>query len=193
MRPLLCAALLATPVAAAEPPVHPQAAFFAQLETLCGKAFEGRVEASEPAGADRDFETSRLVMHVRTCAPHEIRIPFHVGDDASRTWVITRQNRGIALKHDHRHKDGSEDALTQYGGMTATPGTPARQEFPADQFSRDMFTRQDRAVSVPNVWALEVGADHFTYELARPGRLVRVRFDTTRAVAAPPPPWGAKP
>jgi hypothetical protein len=55
-------------------------------------------------------------MHVRTCSENALRIPFHVGDDHSRTWVITRTENGLRLKHDHRHEDGSEDAVTQYGG-----------------------------------------------------------------------------
>lgn len=33
--------------------------------------------------------------------------------------------------------------------------------------------------------------DRFVYELSRPNRLFRVRFDLTRAVPAPPPPWGS--
>jgi hypothetical protein len=85
--------------------------------------------------------------------------------------VVTRTGSGPRLKHDHRQADGSEDALTQYGGDTLAAGTAERQEFPADQFSKDMFVRQIRAVSVPNVWAMEVQpARTFAYELRRPGR-----------------------
>ena len=32
-------------------------------------------------------------MHVRDCSERELRIPFHVGDDRSRTWVVTRTAR----------------------------------------------------------------------------------------------------
>jgi hypothetical protein len=143
--------------------------------------------------ADASFAGKRLIMHVRECSSDTIRVPFHVGEDRSRTWVITRTGTGLRLKHDHRHEDGSEDELTQYGGDTITAGKATRQEFPADAFSRELFTRTGRAVSVPNVWAVEVqprGA--FAYELRRPGRFFRVDFDLTKPVAPPPPPWGAR-
>jgi hypothetical protein len=169
----------------------PQARFFEELSALCGKAFEGRV-ASPAVEADADFAGKRLVMHVRDCSADAIRVPFHVGEDRSRTWVVTRTGSGLRLKHDHRHEDGSEDALTQYGGDTANAGTATRQEFPADAFSKEMFVRLDRAVSVPNVWAMEVGDGTFAYELRRPGRFFRVEFDLSRPVAPPPPPWGAE-
>jgi hypothetical protein len=182
---------LALAACATTPAALPQQAFFQRVSALCGKAFEGRV-ASPPVEADAAFAGKRLVMHVRNCSADEIRIPFHVGDDRSRTWVVTRTGTGLRLKHDHRHADGSEDALTQYGGDTVAEGTAERQEFPADQFSKDMFVRQDRAVSVPNVWAMEVHPGRtFAYELRRPGRLFRVDFDLAKPVAPPPPPWGS--
>jgi hypothetical protein len=169
----------------------PQQQFFSRLTAMCGRAFEGRI-ASPPVEADASFAGKKLVMHVRNCSANEVRIPFHVGEDRSRTWVITRAPSGLRLKHDHRHKDGSEDKLTQYGGDTLERGSAERQEFPADQFSKDMFVRQDIPQSVPNVWAMEVHPLRmFAYELRRPGRFFRVEFDLTRPVAPPPPPWGA--
>jgi hypothetical protein len=188
--PILTALLLAG--CAATPAPDRQKQFFARLSQLCGKAFEGKV-ASPAVEADRDFAGKRLVMHVRDCSADQIRIPFHVGEDRSRTWVVTRTGAGLRLKHDHRHQDGSEDALTQYGGDTVQPGTAERQEFPADQFSKDMFVAQGRAVSVPNVWAMEVHPGRtFAYELRRPGRFFRVDFDLARTVPAPSPPWGSR-
>lgn len=174
-------------------PSMPQAAFFDRVSALCGKAFQGRVVTDTPTTTGADpFAQGPLVMHVRDCSPDAIRIPFHVGADRSRTWVLTRTAHGLRLKHDHRHEDGTPDALTQYGGDTRGQGTPTRQEFPADAESRAMFLAQNRAVSVPNVWAMEVEPGRaFVYELARPGRLFRVEFDLTRPVALPPGPWGA--
>ena len=81
-----------TPTAA---PLDP----FDRLAALCGKAFEGRI-VSPPAAADAAFAAQRLVMHVRECSSDVIRIPFHVGDDASRTWVVSRTASGLRLKHD---------------------------------------------------------------------------------------------
>jgi hypothetical protein len=181
---------LALAACATTPAASPQEQFFTRLSALCGKAFEGRI-ASPAVEADRDFAGKRLVMHVRQCSGDEIRIPFHVGEDRSRTWVVTRTGADLRLKHDHRHADGGEDALTQYGGDTVGVGTGERQEFPADTFSKEMFVRQDRAVSVTNIWAMEVHPGRtFAYELRRPGRFFRVDFDLTRAVAPPPAPWG---
>ena len=134
-------------------------------------------------------------MHVRDCTADTIRIPFHVGEDRSRTWVITRTTTGLRLKHDHRHEDGSEDRVTQYGGDTAAPGTAERQTFPADAASIAMFTASGRAVSNSNIWAIDVGEQVFAYELRRPpgpgARFFRVEFDLTRPIDPPPAPWGA--
>jgi hypothetical protein len=168
----------------------PQLRFFEALRSLCGGAYEGRVVTSD--AADRELAASRLVMHVRTCSDDEIRIPFHVGEDRSRTWVIGRTVNGLRLKHDHRHRDGSEDVRSQYGGDTVAPGTARRQEFPADLFSRELFVREGIAASTSNVWAMEVEPRRmFAYELRRPNRHFRVEFDLTRRVEPPPPPWGA--
>ncbi|HEX6374401.1 MAG TPA: hypothetical protein VFZ91_01640 [Allosphingosinicella sp.] len=185
---LMLAAVLAG-CATPGPAADPQELFFARLAALCGRAFEGRV-ASPPVEADAAFAGKRLVMHVRDCRADEIRIPFQVGDDRSRTWVVTRTAAGLTLKHDHRHADGSEDKLTHYGGDTPGQGTAQRQEFPADSFSRDLFVREAIPASTANVWALEADGRLFAYELRRPGRFFRVEFDLTRPVGPPPPPWG---
>ncbi len=180
----LATASCATPIA--QPP-----SFFANLSALCGKAFEGRI-ASPPVAADASFAGKRLVMHVRTCSADTIRIPFHVGDDRSRTWVVTRTAAGYRLKHDHRHADGSEDKVTQYGGDTVASGSPVRQEFPADAFTKALLLRENNPAGVDNVWAVEVHPKRmFAYELRRPNRFFRAEFDLTRPVAPPPPPWGS--
>ncbi len=174
------------------PPSSPADQWFSRLSGLCGGAFEGRLVSTD--AADASFAGQKLVMHVRQCSDREIRIPFHVGDDRSRTWVVSRTASGLRLKHDHRHQDGSSDALTMYGGDSRGPGTAERQEFPADAESIALFTAQGRAVSNSNVWAMEVGDRHFAYELRRPPgpgqRYFRVEFDLTRPVNPPPPPWG---
>jgi hypothetical protein len=192
MRALIAATALALSACASAPaPSTPQDQFFANLTALCGQSFEGRVVTQE--AADSAFAGQRLVMQVRECSANEIRVPFHVGEDRSRTWVITRTGEGMRLKHDHRHQDGSEDTLTQYGGDTANEGTAERQEFPADQHSRDLFVANNIPQSVTNVWAVEVHPGRtYVYELRRPNRHFRVEFDLTRPVQAPPAPWGAE-
>ena len=190
---LACLALAAcAPKPAAA--VAPQDAFLANLRALCGQAFAGVVETDVPAAPDNDAFAGPLVMHVRDCNDDSVRIPFHVGEDRSRTWAIMRTASGLRLKHDHRHADGTADAVTLYGGDTVDPGSTVRQEFPVDAESVAMFEREGLAASVSNTWALElVPGRSFTYELARPGgRLFRVAFDLSTPVAAPPPPWGAE-
>lgn len=169
------------------PATNPHDAFWAALTDLCGRAFQGEVRESQPP--DTIFATRTLLMHVRECDADVIRIPFHVGDDRSRTWVLTRTAEGIRLEHDHRHADGSQDAVTQYGGDTAGPGSSTMQEFPADAYTAELIP-----AAATNVWTLELlpGAT-FAYALRREGteRRFRAEFDLTREVPAPPPPWGA--
>lgn len=168
-------AAMALPSAAA----GPQDAFFANLSALCGQTFQGKVVTTDPL--DADFAGKGLVMTVKDCSPEQIRIPFSVGEDRSRTWVVTRTKDGLRLKHDHRHEDGTEDVLSQYGGDTAAPGSAMRQEFPADDFSKTLFREKGNPASVTNVWAMEVHPGQmFAYELRRPNRHFRVEFDLTR-------------
>ena len=178
-----------TPPAA---PAAPAVEFFKAVSALCGQAFAGRIIANEPAQPGDPMAGQPLVMHVLTCEPERLRIPFQVGADRSRTWVLTLHGDRIRLKHDHRHEDGSEDLITQYGGDSVDAGLPTRQTFPVDVFSKELFTRANRAVSNTNVWAMEVHPGRsFAYELTRPGRRFRVEFDLASPVPAPPPPWGS--
>lgn len=160
-----------------------QDAFFASLSALCGQRFEGRVTTTD--AADADFRAQRLVMHVRDCSADEVRIPFAVGENRTRTWVITRTGSGLRLKHDHRDPvDGHTHTLHWYGGDTTDHGTAERQEFPVDAESIALFNANDAAVSTTNVWAVEVHPGRsYVYELSRPNRLLRVEFDTTRPLA----------
>lgn len=175
-------------------PVTNADAFLAAIAAHCGKAYEGRIIANQPAPTTPDaFEGKRLVMHVRGCdAPTQrIEIPFHVGDEHSRTWLLTRTGSGLRLKHDHRHQDGSPDDMTMYGGDTRDVGSRERQAFPVDAESIAMFKRGGLNASVNNTWAMEIHPRTFVYELSRPnGRLFRVEFDLTRPVDPPPTPWG---
>lgn len=164
-----------------------QEAFWSALRGLCGQAFAGKVVESTSA-TDAAFAGQTLVMHVRACGENEIRIPFHVGANRSRTWVITRTATGLRLKHDHRHEDGSEDKVTQYGGDTAAAGTVNRQDFPADAYTAELIP-----AARTNVWSFLLSPGKtFSYRLVREaeGRRFRVEFDLTQPVAAPPAPWG---
>lgn len=176
LRTLAAAAALLLSACATTPAPVPADAFFSRLRALCGQSFAGRVVTTDPL--DADFAGKPLVMRVTGCTDTEVRIPFAVGEDRSRTWVITRTAEGLRLKHDHRHTDGTEDELSQYGGDTETPGSAARQEFPADAFSRSLFLGKGNPASVTNVWAVEVHPGQtYAYELRRPNRFFRVEFD----------------
>ncbi len=170
-----------------DPLPEAQEEFWSALESLCGMAFEG--ELAERVPPDDVFTDRHLVMHVRECDPDVIRIPFHVGEDRSRTWVLFRTDDGLRLKHDHRHEDGTPEDLTWYGGDTTDEGTAYRQEFPADQETADMLPE-----AATNVWTIEVRpGEVFTYALRREGteRRLRVDFDLSQPVTPPPPPWGS--
>jgi hypothetical protein len=174
---------------------NPQDAFFAALTARCGNAYAGKL-ASDDA-ADADMSGKAMVMHIRTCTPDRIEIPFHIdglgpagGWDRSRTWIISRTATGLRLKHDHRHADGQPDDVTLYGGDTADAGSATRQTFPVDAESIAMFTRTGRSVSNTNIWSVETTAAGFIYGLNREGRHFRVTFDYAAPVSPPPAPWG---
>jgi hypothetical protein len=135
-------------------------------------------------------------MHFRDCRKDEIRIPFNVGEDRSRTWMLSKTETGYRLKHRHIHEDGTVDKLTNYGGdhvgpPKALPGGGWRLEFPADAESKAMFEAGGIPQSSQNVWAMEhVPGKQFVYELRRPQRFLRVEFDMTDTADTPQPPWG---
>ncbi|MDX2236893.1 MAG: hypothetical protein NW203_04940 [Hyphomonadaceae bacterium] len=164
----------------ATPAAQPAAdAFFTHLAALCGQRFAGTMTTSDPA--DAAFAGQTLEVHAQDCTPTRIALPFAVGADRSRTWIVTRTADGLRLKHDHRHADGTPDRLTNYGGDAHGPGTPTRQDFPADAESRALFLANDRAVAVDNVWTLAIDPGRsLTYTLQRPNRRFSVRFDLSR-------------
>lgn len=165
-------------------PLDPQIVFWNELQGLCGQAFPGRVVESNPP--DGSLENGPLVMHVRECDVAEVRIPFFVGDDRSRTWIVTPTGAGLRLEHEHRHEDGSEDEISGYGGETLGAGEATLQEFHADARTAELVP-----AAADNVWSLEIHPDSiFVYELRRTGaeRRVRLEFDLTRPVDATPAP-----
>ncbi len=160
--------------------------YWSNLTDLCGKAFEG--ELIEHPEGEEDFVGQELVMHVKDCSEDKIRIPFVVGDNLSRTWVLTREDDRIELKHDHRYEDGTPEETTMYGGTTTNEGRANEQYFPADE-----ETRQVIEAAFSNVWVMRVYPDEkFTYGLWRLGtpRVFQVDFDLTEEVDAPDAPWG---
>ncbi len=162
--------------------------FWSELRNLCGKAFAGTVVYAPPD--DTMFKDKKLVMHVRSCEENRIRIPFYVGADRSRTWVLTKDTDGLVLKHDHRHEDGTPDKITQYGGKTTSSGQPNRQMFPADQQTADILP-----AASSTVWWIDLDpGQHFTYNVRQLGtdKFYSIRFDLSKEVSKPDAPWGWK-
>lgn len=146
-------------------PVHAQDArdqFFTALKGLCGARFEGAM--TFPADDQHEFAGKRLVAHVASCGDAEIRVPFQVGEDRSRTWIFSRTADGLQLKHDHRHADGTPDEVTMYGGLANATGTPLQQSFPADAHTAKLIP-----AAATNVWTVSLSADgkSLTYHLER--------------------------
>lgn len=161
--------------------------FWNHLVSLEGQAFKGQLSIGTEA-SDKNFMKGEAIMHIWKVSKSELRIPFHIGDNHSRTWVITRTKNGLRLKHDHRHEDGSDDKVTQYGGDTFALGTPIRQEFAADEYTGTLLPQ-----SAKNIWAMEIeSGKRFVYELRREhqNRFFRVEFDLRIPVKTPVLAWG---
>ncbi len=195
MTKLLTTAIVLFLFAAASLAQSPTDTFWNELKKLCGKAYAGSIVAD--TSPNPDFTGKAMVTHVRSCEADRIRIPFFVGENRSRTWVLTKKGNRIELKHDHRHEDGTPDKVTMYGGTTNNPGEPTRQFFPADEeTTRVVAPPVGKAPSAAaNVWWIDlVPGEHFSYNLRRLGgdRLFTVKFDLTKEVPAPAAPWGWK-
>ena len=169
----------------------PQEGFMLRLQALCtGERYAGRLVSDDPQ--DADMRGERLVMGPADCTVvggrlTAIAIPFAVGDDASRTWRLTRTPTGVKLRHRHGLADGGEDPVSGYGGVAEGGGTFTRQAFPADAETQALFDAQGLPQSKPNVWAVEViPGDSFAYELTRPGRAFRAEFDLARPLPSEP-------
>jgi hypothetical protein len=167
---LLLLAALALPAQAAETTAPPGSALFATLKGLCGATFEGR--SVFPTDPKDSFFGKPLVARVASCTETEVRVPFAVGEDRSRTWVFTRGAAGVTLKHDHRHADGTPDAQTDYGGLATAAGSALTQNFAADAYTATLIP-----AAHSNVWTISLSADGRTlaYILNRDGRL---RFES---------------
>jgi hypothetical protein len=159
--------------------------FWKKLKEHCGKTFEGTVTSG--ATANDGFSGKRLAMHVLSCSESQLLIPFNVGENRSRTWILTKVKDRIELKHDHRHEDGTSDAVTMYGGTTTNSGLPGIAVFPADQ-----LTATTIPAAATNVWWITINNTTFTYNLRRIGsdRLFTVTFDITKPIEKPLPSWG---
>ena len=157
-----------------------QKAFFNNLQKMCGQKFEG--ETDFPQNADHPMVGKKLLMSVGPCSENEIRVPFQVGDDKSRTWILTFGPRGLLFKHDHRHPDGTPDQVTNYGGWGDERGSVYKQNFPADPDTVKLIPE-----AATNVWTLEIIPEkrQFMYYLERNNQpRYRAYFDLKPALGS---------
>lgn len=161
--------------------------FKKEIEKHCGKSYEGII--TEGAEEGDGFTGERLIMQVLSCEGNQIKIPFYVGEDQSRTWVLTFNDNRIQLKHDHRNPDGSDEEVTMYGGTSTNVGHAGFQMFPADQETCAMID-----YACHNVWWMTIDETSFSYNLRRVGsdRLFTVVFDLTKPIEFNKKPWGWK-
>lgn len=139
----------------------PRDQFMATLQSICGQRFEGGLSyAIDPKN---DFVGKKMSTEV-ICSSADVRMPVLVGEDRSRTWIFSRTAAGLDLRHDHRHADGTPDAVTMYGGLANEAGSAKSQSFPADAQTFKVV-----AGSETNVWTVTFSPDGtvLTYHLDR--------------------------
>lgn len=139
--------------------------FFNKLKSLEGKTFYGKAIYMPDTLKPNDFWGKELKFTVQHTKTSELRMPFQVGENKSRTWVLTKTKSGIQLKHDHRHEDGSLDSITNYGGDSDLKlSTALAQYFPAD-----LFTSKLIPAASTNRWIMQFSEDKkkFYYILER--------------------------
>lgn len=139
-------------------------AFFNEMKTFCGQIITG--ESVFPDDPNHMLYGAALLANFVSCTDDEIRIPFQVNEDKSRTWILTLSDNGLLFKHDHRHEDGTPDTLTNYGGWAHDAGSKFSQSFPADAETGALIPE-----AITNVWTFTIDreAGTFTYFLERHG------------------------
>lgn len=140
-------------------------AFFNNLKVLEGKTFYGKAIYMPDTTNVNDFWGKELKFTVNQAKKSVLRMPFQVGENKSRTWVLTKTKNGVQLKHDHRHDDGSPDSITNYGGDSDLKiSTALAQYFPADAFTSKLIP-----AASTNRWTMSFSPDKkkFYYILER--------------------------
>ncbi len=176
-------------ISCAEPDPKPFQEFFDKLAVQCGNAYPGSLTL-EPEGDEMLTGTELLIVHFRECDEDQLKLPFHIeieedgSWDRSRTWIYTKHEDGLEIRHDHRKPDGSDDDLTMYGGHSVGEGSSTRQEFKSVPRSEE--TGMFRG------WRIEiVPGERYTYGTIRDTSWSwRVDFDLSEPIEPPPAPWG---
>ena len=140
-----------------------QRAFFEHMRAMCGQTFGGRTIYAE--AHDRTFEPARLYFVVEECSEDELRIPFIVGDDDSRTWILEMGDDGLSFRHEHLRPDGTPHEVSGFGGHATRDGSATFQSFP------DFWATEETPAEEHRVWRLRIIPEHdlFVYYLDRGG------------------------
>lgn len=176
------------PTASASPTPDPEAParFFARMQQLCNRAFEGKVVQSQPG--DALWHASRVVLHVHSCQPERISMALHVGKDRSRSWLLSFSKGQLRLEHVHR-QNGTPATLSGYGGQheQASSG-PSSQTFPVDVASMALFRKHNLPAAADSKWQLTfLEPGQLVYRFSRPGREFQLQFDLNQPVPPPAP------
>ncbi len=151
--------------------------FLEHIQSLCGNSFGG--EVVHPEEPPRGF-TDPLTIHFLHCEGDYAHVPFHVGENQSRTWMFTLSDEGLLLKHDHRYPDGTPERMTNYGGYATDDGNAFIQRFPADE---ETIALRDNLRS--HIWVVELSEDLTTYSYSLylyENLYFRADFDLTQPI-----------
>jgi len=159
--------------------------FWQAIRPYCGQAFAGELVSARPG--DDSFRNMEVKIHIKRCRDSELMIPLQVGEDRSRTWVLSRHAWGVRLKHEHRNPDGSAQDTSNYGGLAPPPASGLSLSFPVDEETLAMLPN-----SVGGIWTLEIENETLFYQVRRKGvdAVFRLAFDLSEAVEPPAEPWG---
>lgn len=133
-------------------------AFFSNLYGLCGEWFTG--QSTFPDDDDHDLVGNVLRVHVAECDEDRIDLNLYRdgGDTWHATWIVTRQEPGLHLYHDHigeKEYPEGEEPLTGYGGFADNSGTATVQYFPADEHTAEILPE-----AATNVWMIQMDLDN---------------------------------
>jgi hypothetical protein len=169
------------------------AAFLANYVPYCGYTYAGR-SIFVDLGEDSPLSGAELTMTVSECSEDEVRIPFFVDEDRSRTWILSMQDGALRLGHDHRYEDGTEYEANFYGGFATNNENKYFEYYPEYAksdvnilfFPSDERTIADRPARNINVWSKEFDLENhrYYYRLYLEGRLrYEAEFDLSVAIS----------
>lgn len=142
--------------------------FFNNISALCGQTLSGKVLVNQPADPFWNGKTLRLA--IGQCSHSDVVMVLSTGD--RKPLMLTLRQRADSLQLEHRYllPDGSEGKLSRFGGRTQGPGSPARQQFPADAMSKALFMDNNMKDATFNVWEISLEGGQLHYRLDRSGR-----------------------